>query len=75
MLIGNENINFWSWSSRQGSDGMLIGNDYELPPMSFVPIKFPQGSSVPNILPLAKQSISLEFGVRVQKNVDNYVEN
>jgi hypothetical protein len=58
MLIGNENINFWSWSSRQGSGGMLIGNDYELLPMSFVPIKFPQGSSVPNIFPLAKQSIS-----------------
>ena len=75
MLIGNENINFWSWIYHQGSGGMLIGNDYELLPMSMLPNKFREPTSVPKILPLAKQSISIEFGVRVQKNVDNYVEN
>ena len=75
MLIGNENINFWSWIYHQGSGGMLIGNDYELLPMSFVPNKFREPTSLPNILLLPNKLFPDGQGSGVQKNVDNYVEN
>ena len=42
--------------------GMLFGNDYELLPMSMLPNKFREPTSVPNIFPLPNKVFPLSSG-------------